>query len=160
MRIMAENMYFDYRTRASRDNLSLRSRASAAELLGISESSLSNYETGKTKCVPPEMVAQMSKLYNAPELRNIYCTAVCPIGCNNLAVNESSVEQVAVHLLKSLDTRVISDQLDILLTIAQDGIIDETEVIDLTEISKVFDRITYVISEFRVLAERNGVEWN
>lgn len=158
---MAQNMYYDYRIRASKDNQSLRNREYAAEILGISGSSLANYETGKTKCVPAEMVALMAKAYKAPELRNIYCVSACPLGCENrIATSEPTIEQTAVHLLNRLDARVISSNLSEIIAIAEDGCVDADEAVILVEISKAFDQIAYAVSEFQILAERKGKTWN
>ena len=152
-------MYFGYRLRASFDNTALKNRGRAAELLGISESSLSNYETGKTKCVPPEMVAQMAEVYKAPELRNVYCTTVCPVGCNmKLATEESPIERVAVHLINNQQR--LQTGLGKFLQIAEDGKIDEQEREELREIAEMFSPISYALSEFSILAERQGGAWN
>lgn len=158
---MTGNMYFDYRSRASNDNMVLKSRERAAELLGISESSLSNYETGKTKTVPPEMVAQMASVYRAPEMKNIYCKTVCPIGCGkNIATHEASIEAVAVHLINSTEPGRLATGLSKFLAIAEDGSVDETEKECLKAIAAVFNPIVFAISEFGILAERQGITWN
>lgn len=150
-------MYFDYRFRASRDNLTLRNRARAAEILGISESSLSNYETGKTKCVPAEMVDQMATVYKAPELRNIYCMTECPIGCHkNLASCEAEIEKVVVHLISTTEPKILTNIMTKLVQIAADGEIDENEKSALKEIADIFNKLTFALSEFFVLAERQG----
>lgn len=142
--------------------MALRNRARAAELLGISESSLSNYETGKTKCIPAEMVDQMAVLYNAPELRNIYCMNDCPIGSHkNLAYNEPTIEKVAVHLFNCTETNVLSEKIKDFVRIAQDGFVDESEKENLKTIADIFDSLTFAISEFNILAERQGIiSWN
>lgn len=156
--IMSQNLYYDCRFKASRSNMALRNRARAAELLGISESSLSNYETGKTKCVPAEMVDKMATLYNAPELRNIYCVQ-CPIGCRmHLAVSVSPIEKIAIHLFNS--TIPLTDTLGKFLRIAAKGRVDESEKKMLEEIAGNFDNLTYATSEFFIFAERQGVSWN
>ena len=159
---MNQNMYFDYRYRASKVNRALRNRERAAEILGISESSLSNYETGKTKCVPPEMVALMSTIYNAPELRNFYCKNSCPIGCHKtLAITEESIEKVAVHLIHCTDSRRLSEALRKFVEIAERGKISEAERAELKEIAGDFKKITFALSEFYILAERQGaITWS
>lgn len=152
---MNENMYFRYRYRASKCNRALRNRAEAAEILGISESSLSNYETGKTKCVPAEMVDQMAKVYNAPELRNTYCMFMCPIGGHKkMAQTEEAIEKVAVHLLNSTDKKRMKDNLRKLLKFAADGKFDKS---DLQDIADNFNQLSFALSEFSILAERQGV---
>lgn len=48
----ASNIYCRSRLEAAKVNDRLNSRAGAAELLGVSESSLADYELGNTKVVP------------------------------------------------------------------------------------------------------------
>lgn len=52
---MNENVYFECRKRAAIHNERLNSRAGAAEILGISESTLAHYELGITKNIPVAM---------------------------------------------------------------------------------------------------------
>ena len=61
-------MYFQARKKAATYNERLWSREGAAELLGISVSTLADYELGNTKVVPVDKVVLMADLYNAPEL--------------------------------------------------------------------------------------------
>lgn len=64
-----KNIYFACREKAAKYNDLLNSRERAAELLGISTSTLANHELGVTKNVPPDTVVMMSDLYKTPELR-------------------------------------------------------------------------------------------
>ena len=67
-----ENVYFACRKKAASYNEKLNSRESAAELLGISPSTLANHELGITKSVPVDTVVMMADLYHAPELKNMH----------------------------------------------------------------------------------------
>ena len=99
-----ENIYFRCRKEAAMHNQKLSSREGAAELLGISVSSLQKYELGVTKTVPVDMVVLMADLYNAPELRSLYCKGECPIGrAMNIATEIKSVESVAIRLIKKIE---------------------------------------------------------
>ena len=105
-----ENIYFRCRKEAAMHNQKLSSREGAAELLGISVSSLQKYELGVTKTVPVDMVVLMADLYNAPELRSLYCKGECPIGrAMNIATEIKSVESVAIRLIKKLSMREVED---------------------------------------------------
>ena len=73
------NMYFQARKKAATYNERLWSREGAAELLGISVSTLADYELGNTKVVPVDKVVLMADLYNAPELITGYCMRECPV---------------------------------------------------------------------------------
>ena len=52
-----KNIYFACREKAAKYNDLLNSRERAAELLGISTSTLANHELGVTKNVPPDTVS-------------------------------------------------------------------------------------------------------
>lgn len=49
-------------------------------MLGLSVSTLADYELGNTKVVPVDKVVLMADLYNCPELKTGYCKHECPIG--------------------------------------------------------------------------------
>lgn len=55
---MNENVYFECRKRAAIHNERLNSRAGAAEILGISESTLAHYELGITKNIPVDTMTR------------------------------------------------------------------------------------------------------
>lgn len=74
----ADNIYCKCRKEAAKYNDKLNSREGAAELLGISASTLADYELGITKIIPADAILRMADLYNAPELRNHYCKYSCP----------------------------------------------------------------------------------
>lgn len=63
-----QNVYFRARKQAAMYNERLSSREGAAEMLGISPSTLADYELGITKFVPVDKVVLMADLYNCPEL--------------------------------------------------------------------------------------------
>lgn len=73
------NICFRCRKEASAYNDKLSSREGAAELLGLSVSSLADYELGVTKVIPVDKIVLMADLYNAPELKVWYCSQECPI---------------------------------------------------------------------------------
>lgn len=58
-----KNIYFACREKAAKYNDLLNSRERAAELLGISTSTLANHELGVTKNVPPDTVVMMTSHY-------------------------------------------------------------------------------------------------
>ena len=130
-----ENIYFRCRKEAAMHNQKLSSREGAAELLGISVSSLQKYELGVTKTVPVDMVVLMADLYNAPELRYLYCKGECPIGrAMNIATEIKSVESVAIRLIKKLSMREVEDIKEKLLDIADDGTIGKEKQEELQDI--------------------------
>ena len=76
----ADNPFCQARLRAAEYNEKFFSKEYAAEQLHISASQLQDYELGITKCIPPDNILRMADLYKAPELRNLYCREMCPLG--------------------------------------------------------------------------------
>ena len=75
----SSNIFYQARCKASTHNEQLRSRESAADYMMIDRGRLYRIESGLTNPYPEEVVL-MADLYNAPELRNYYCTTACPLG--------------------------------------------------------------------------------
>ena len=107
------NMYFQARKKAATYNERLWSREGAAELLGISVSTLADYELGNTKVVPVDKVVLMADLYNAPELVTGYCMRECPVhGFLPLATEEKSLEGIALRLLQNFNEDSLKNMRD------------------------------------------------
>lgn len=150
-----ENIYFRCRKEAAMHNQKLSSHEGAAELLGISVSSLQKYELGVTKTVPVDMVVLMADLYNAPELRYLYCKGECPIGrAMNIATEIKSVESVAIRLIKKLSMREVEDIKEKLLDIADDGTIGKEKQEELQDIMERLSSLQQSISELMILGEK------
>ena len=150
-----ENVYFACRKKAASYNEKLNSRESAAELLGISPSTLANHELGITKSVPVDTVVMMADLYHAPELKNMYCKKECPIGEGlPVSTNIDSLQGITVRLLNGLDDEEIHAMKKRLISIAADGKIDAEERKGLDAILESLDNLAKTISELRMLAEK------
>lgn len=88
------NVYFQARKKAAEYNDALYSREGAAEKLGVSVSTLADYELGNTKVIPVDKVVLMAELYNDPALLTRYCKFECPIhGYLPLATEEKNIQQ-------------------------------------------------------------------
>ena len=131
---MNENVYFECRKRAAIHNERLNSRAGAAEILGISESTLAHYELGITKNIPVDVVVMMAEVYNAPELKCIYCKSECPIGKElPIATEAGNIEGITVRMLSGLEDEKIDKIQKTLLRIAEDGKVGAAEREELKE---------------------------
>ena len=150
-----ENVYFVARKRAAMYNERLYSREGAAELLGISVSTLADYELGNTKVVPVDKVVLMADLYNAPELKTGYCKHECPI-CSYLpvATEVKGLEGITLRLMKRLDRDELNRIKKELVDITEDGIIDETEKPELKKILAFLDEVAESISELKIVGEK------
>ena len=140
------NMYFQARKKAATYNERLWSREGAAELLGISVSTLADYELGNTKVVPVDKVVLMADLYNAPELITGYCMRECPVhGFLPLATEEKSLEGIALRLLQNFNEDSLKNMRDSLIEITADGKITKDELPALEKIIEQLEKTAEVI---------------
>lgn len=150
-----ENVYFAARKAAAMYNDKLYSREGASELLGLSPSTLADYELGNTKVVPVDKVVLMADLYNAPELKTGYCKNECPIGREmSLATKQKGIEGIALRLLKEFSPSKIDRISEELIDIAEDGIISEDERPRMREVLQSLDKLSEVISELKIAGEK------
>lgn len=151
-----ENPCFQCRKEAAKYNDKLNSREGAAEMLGVSVSSLADYELGITKVIPVDKVVLMAELYNAPKLKAWYCTTECPIGRSfpMPSANISTVERTTMRLLKQLRQDEVQDIKDTLIEITADGVISEDEKVDLAEILEYLDELIKAAGELRLIGSK------
>ena len=149
------NVYFKARKKAAAYNDRLYSREGAAELLGISVSTLADYELGNTKVVPVDKVVLMADLYNSPELITGYCMRECPVhGFLPLATEEKSIQGIALRLLKRFNENELEHMKEDLIDITEDGLISEDEVPRLKAILERLDVMAETISEMKIVGEK------
>lgn len=149
----AGNVYCKCRLEAAKYNDKLNSREGAAEMLGLSPSTLASYELGLTKVVPVESIMLMADVYNAPELKNWYCTNVCPLGENVPKLELAELDRLTIKTLVVL--KKVSTVKDNLLDITADGIISEAEKPTLKNILETLKELTSVAQSIMMWAEKN-----
>ena len=146
----ADNIYCRCRKEAAKYNDKLNSRDGAAELLGISASTLADYELG---IIPADAILRMADLYNAPELRNHYCKYSCPLGQDVPLVDTESLDRIAVRALASL--KKVQESKENLLDVVADGVISEDEKPILQDILSNLDELTAVSQNLKVWVQKN-----
>lgn len=147
------NIYTQARERAAKYNDALRSREGAAEALGLSASTLADYELGLTKVIPADKIVLMSDLYSAPDLMYQYCSSECPIG--QLTVQEVEVSELDRMTLKVIHALEEAGSVqDAMLDIAHDGEIDESEEHTLDRIIDQLEHYGQLAKELAVWKER------
>ena len=151
----ADNIYCKCRKEAAKYNEKLNSREGAAELLGLSVSSLSDYELGNTKVVPVDKVVLMADLYNAPELKTYYCRECCPLGATNPKVVLQDLDRIVVRAVSRL--RKLPGARDTLLNIVEDGVVTVEEQPDLNEVLGALEEIAMTALELKLWVEKNGM---
>ncbi len=150
-----DNVYFRARKEAATYNERLFSREGAAELLGISVSTLADYELGNTKVVPVDKVVLMADLYNCPELKYGYCKFGCPIGKQMpLATEAKDIEGITLRMIQQFDSKELEEMKDSLVDIAADGIISDDEKPKMEAILRKLDDMAVVINEMKLVGEK------
>ena len=147
------NPCFECRKAAALKDERLSSRLSAAEALGLSESTLADYELGKTKVIPSDKIVLMADLYKAPELMAWYCSSECPIGKLLPMTGEriSTIERTTLRLLRLLRSATVDDVVDALVEITADGTVSEDEKCSLAEVLEYLDQLIKAAGELRVI---------
>lgn len=149
----ADNPFCQARLKAAEYNEKFFSKEYVAEQLYISASQLQDYELGITKCIPPENILRMADLYNAPELRNLYCREMCPLGGDVPVLELEDLDRITVKAMASL--RKVAQTKELLLDITEDGVISNEEKPSLVKILKTLDEISAVAQSLRVWTEKN-----
>lgn len=146
------NTFFQARCKASTHNDQLRSREGAADTMLIDRGRLYRIERGLTNPYPEEVLL-MADLYNAPELRNYYCTAVCPLGKDFPKIESKNLDRIGIKALSSF--RKINAAKELLLDITEDGSVDDNEREDFEKVLNTLEEVTQITQELKLWAEKN-----
>ncbi len=149
----ANNPFCQARVVAAQYNERLLSKEGAAEFLGISVSTLSDYELGITKIVPPDMVLKMADLYNAPELSNYYCRNMCPLGADVPALELEDLDRITIRALSAF--RKVRKTGELLMDITEDGVISEDEKGDLNKVLENLDELERTAQSLKLWVKKN-----
>ncbi|MFL0197332.1 helix-turn-helix domain-containing protein [Clostridium sp. WILCCON 0269] len=148
------NVYMKARLKAAEYNDRLKSREKAADILGVHESSLTNYEKDLLKQIPPDVVVRMADLYNAPELMHHYCCNECPIGkciAPNVELKEISYLAIQLSVLSKNPETFVQE----LMKILQDGVVSNDEKQDFVTIVKGLVEFSEKIQSLDLWAKKN-----
>ena len=149
----ADNMYYLARSEAAAQNPDLSSREKAAELVGIDRTRLARIELD-TIAPYPEEVKSMAITYNTPELCNSYCAQECPLGRGNVKeVEIDDFDRLALKVLGSL--KDIDGLRSALISISEDGVIEESEYTSFQTILDSLDKISNNAKALKLWAIKN-----
>ncbi len=152
---MKENIYREARKKAAQDNPLLNSLETAQDELCIDRLRLMKIENGQ-KCPNPDDIASMSRIYNAPELRNYYCTKECPLGCNEQPLIYDDLDKISVRLLSAL--HFLENANDRIYAILEDGQVSENERAEFAKILGTLNKLSYSAESLELWAKKNGFE--
>lgn len=144
------NVWYKARLAAGAWDARMKSRAGAAEVLGISESAVSDTELEYEKAMTPDKAELMAVGYKAPHLINHYCSEQCPLGAwHDISAKQVELDEAVVKLLKDIkEARELTDKL---LAVAYDNKLDKGEVAELSDAMNKLSNLSSTISEFKAL---------
>lgn len=139
------NIYEAARLKAARRNPMLSTKKSAARALGIRSQNFSQIEQSdpqKKQCAPsPDIVLLMSQKYNAPELKNYYCTHQCPLRMEHKKeLSYDDLDKISVGLLSSVLS--LQTQGGLLSSILKDSKISREECVALERIIGLLNELS------------------
>lgn len=154
-----KNPYKKARLQAAEQNPELSTAEKASEIVDINRERLGQIEQderGYAKADPrPDEVARMVRAYNAPELQNIYCTQLCPLGSGKPVLEYRDINGICLHLLLALQ-RVNQAQAD-LAEILEDGDITVGEKKEFRKLLKTLKSVSKNTESLELWAKKNGI---
>ena len=150
----SSNTFYQARCKASTHNEQLSSREGAADIMSIDRGRLYRIESGIANPYPEE-VHLMADLYNSPELRNFYCRNCCPLGENIPAISSDPLPCLGVKAF--LSTKRISESIEELLEIVQDGKVEEDESKEFLKIIDLLNELNQITQSLNVWKERQRI---
>lgn len=148
-----ENIYRIARKRAAQQNPLLNSLDSAQDVLCIDRLRLLKIENGQ-KTPEPDDIAAMAKAYDAPELRNYYCSKECPLGCDEQPFIYDDLDKISVRLMSAL--HFLENANDRIYAILEDGTVSESERAEFNNILETLGKISYSAGSLELWAKKNG----
>ncbi len=148
----SSNIFYQARYAASAHNEQLKSREGAADIMSIDRGRLYRIESGLVNPYPEE-IHLMADLYGAPEIRNYYCTTVCPLGNEMPRAEVVDLDRICVKVLSSF--RKLDKTKELLLNITEDGIISEDEKADIHEVLKSLEELEGIAQNLRIWVKKN-----
>ena len=151
----AGNPWYEARMAAATYNPKLCSREGAAEMLGMSVSSVADAELGLQKVMPVDKAVLMADLYRDPALLNYYCLNECPIGWRRpISDNRVEIERATVKLSKALRKDAVQWFKHALQDIAADGVVSSDELAEFVQIVDELREVSKIISELEIIRDK------
>ena len=156
---MSDNIYKEARLRAAEENPELATVESAFQTVCIARKRLLYIEQDdphKKSVLPyPDEVEQLALVYNAPELRDYFCTHQCPIGKNRTPLMHDSLSEISASLMSAL--HFLSGANDKIHSILGDSKVSDNEIEEFKRVLKTLRAIAYSANSLELWAQKNGL---
>jgi len=148
----SSNIFYQARCKASAHNEQLSSREGAADLMSIDRGRLYRIESGVADPYPEE-VHLMADLYNAPELRNYYCTEMCPLGEHLPRACVEPLQQSGIRVFTS--SARVTRTIERFMEIVEDGKVGEDEKDEFNRIINALNELSESIQSLNLWSEKH-----
>lgn len=148
----SSNVFYKARCEAAKHNEQLSSREGAAGMMSINSGRLYRIEKGTT-CPYPEEIRLMADLYDAPELENLYCTEICPLGYGMQKVAIEDLDRISVRALAAF--RRMDQTAGLLLDITEDGVVTEDEEPALKKVLDHLEELEAITQGLKMWVKKN-----
>lgn len=148
----SSNAFYQARCAASTHNEQLRSREGAADIMSIDRGRLYRIEKGLINPYPEE-VHLMADLYNAPELRNYYCTEICPLGECVAKADVTSLDRITIMAMSSFEK--VDETKQKLLKIVADGVVSKDEKSEMLAVVKSLEEVEVIAQNLKNWVKKN-----
>lgn len=156
---MEENVYKKARLRAAKKNPHLKTAEKAHAQLYMTREKLLMVEQSdptKKQTIPdPSDVVAMAEAYDAPELRDYYCTHHCPIGSERKPLLHDNLSEISTGLMAAL--YFLGDINSKIHRILADSQVTEEEKKEFAKSLKVLREIAYNVNSLELWAEKNNL---
>ncbi|MCM1159555.1 MAG: hypothetical protein NC300_03940 [Bacteroidales bacterium] len=154
----SDNVFYQARVEAMKDNPEFSSRERASDIIGIDRTRLARIEL--SEIIPyQEEVKLIAQAYDKPELCNQYCATLCPLGSITAKkIKVRNLDRLILNTLGALNE--MSDLKDSLIDISEDGLIEESEREEFARILKVLSEISEMAQSLELWAKKNLDRWN
>lgn len=146
------NVFYKARCEAAKHNEQLSSREGAADIMSIDRGRIYRIESGIANPYPEE-IHLMADLYNAPELRNYYCTEICPLGCEMAKASVEDLDRITVRVVSAF--RKLEITKEILLDITENGVISDDEKQDMRRVLESLEGLESITQSLKIWVKKN-----
>ncbi|MCH4889540.1 helix-turn-helix transcriptional regulator [Acidaminobacter sp. JC074] len=151
-----QNIYREAREKYNQEHDKGLNREEAAELLHISVASLGRYENDESEPTS-DVVFNMSKIYENPDLRRMYCSECCQIGQEDHHYSEpKTLFESGYGLINA--NKILDVFKNELFDILSDGVVDENEIVKLRDMIPQIKTVQKLLSDIEIEIEKHSLK--
>lgn len=150
------NIYREAREKYNNEHEESLNREEAADRLHISVASLGRYENGESEPTS-DVVFNMSRVYENPDLRRMFCSECCQIGQTDHHYSApKTLFESGYGLINA--NKILDVFKNELFEILSDGIVDENEIVKLRDMIPQIKSVQKLLSDIEIEIEKHSLK--